>query len=186
MSPDKVHQPMGELPRNQPSAEGGRQRSGRMHAETISLDPDVENLLTEAGLPVSDLSGRRSLALLGIREGGRLVGVVGMEVCGTVGMLRSLAVVPARRNTGLGVSLVSDAESWPAARGVCTLYLLTTTAARFFERLGYEAIPRSEAPAAIAATAQFSALCPASSTFIRKVLATDNSPRSRESGAAVA
>ena len=149
-----------------------------MRAENISLNTEVEALLTEAQLPVSDLSSSLSLSLLGMRESGRLVGVVGIEVYGAVGMLRSLAVASARRNTRLGVSLVSNAEALAAERGVKTLYLLTSTAAEFFARLGYEAIPRSEAPAAIAATAQFSDLCPASSTFMRKVLAANNSLKS--------
>ena len=150
-----------------------------MRAKTISLNAEVEALLSEAKLPIADLASSRSLSLLGIRDGGRLVGLVGVEVHGNVGMLRSLAVEPEHRNSGLGVSLVSDAETWAAEREVETLYLLTTTAAQFFARLGYEAVPRFEAPAAIAATAQFSGLCPASSTFMRKVLAADNSLRAR-------
>ena len=150
-----------------------------MRAETISLNTEVEALLTEAQLPVSDLSSSLSRNLLGVRESGRLVGVVGIEVYGDVGMLRSLAVASARRNAGLGVSLVSNAEAWAAEQGVKALYLLTTTAAEFFARLGYEAIPRSEAPAAIAATAQFLDLCPASSTFMRKVLAANHSLQAR-------
>ena len=150
-----------------------------MRAKAISLNAEVEALLTEAKLPIADLASSRSLSLLGIRDGGRLVGVVGVEVHGSAGMLRSLAVEPEHRNSGLGVSLVSDAETWAAERGVETLYLSTTTAAQFFARLGYEAVPRFEAPAAIAATAQFSGLCPASSTFMRKVLAADNSLQAR-------
>lgn len=146
-----------------------------MPVETISLSREVEALLTEAQLPVSDLSSSRSLQLFGVREGGELVGVVGVEVYGEVGLLRSLAVNSARSNAGLGTSLVSNAETWAAGRGVRTLYLLTTTAARFFARRGYEVATRSEAPAAIAATSQFKDLCPASSTLMRKVLAADNS-----------
>jgi amino-acid N-acetyltransferase len=144
-----------------------------MRIEAISVNPEVEALLTEAQLPVSDLSSCRSLNLLGMRESGRLVGVVGVEIYGSVGLLRSLAVEPANRNAGLGVSLVSRAESLAAHQGITDLYLLTTTAARFFARLGYEVIPRSEAPTAIAETAQFSDLCPTSSSFMRKVLAAD-------------
>ena len=151
-----------------------------MRAETISLNTEVEALLTEAQLPVADLASSHSLNLLGIRDGGRLLGVVGVEVYGSVGLLRSLAVEPAHRKSGLGVSLVSNAETWAAEQGVETLYLLTTTAAQFFARRGYEAAPRSEAPAAIAATAQFSDLCPASSTFMRKVLAANNSLQARQ------
>lgn len=151
-----------------------------MRVETLSLDPEVEALLTEAGLQVSDLSGSASLHLLGVREGGRLVGLVGIEAYGSVGLLRSLAVTPVRRNAGLGVGLVSNAEALAAARGIRTLYLLTITAAGFFARLGYGVIPRSEAPAAIAATTQFMGLCPASATFMRKGLAADHSLPGRQ------
>lgn len=150
-----------------------------MSVEIIRLSPEVEALLAETRLPVSDLSSSRSLTLLGVRERGRLVGVVGIESYGEVGLLRSLAVLPVRRNFGLGVGLVSNAETWAAERGVNTLYLLTTTAAKFFARLGYEAVPRSEAPAAIATTGQFADLCPASSTFMRKVLAAASSLQAR-------
>lgn len=150
-----------------------------MRADTMVLDAEVESLLTTAQLPVSDLGSSHSLNLLGIRHGTRLVGVVGVEVYGSVGMLRSLAVEPAHRSSGMGVGLVSDAETWAAEQGIETLYLLTTTAARFFARLGYEAVARSEAPAAIATTAQFSDLCPASSTFMRKSLAATNSLQAR-------
>lgn len=141
--------------------------------ETVSLGDEVEALLVAAQLPVSDLRASRSLNLLGVHDGGRLVGVVGIEVYGEAGMLRSLAVASTHRKAGLGVSLVSGAENWAAGQGVKTLYLLTTTAASFFARLGYVAAPRSAAPAAIAATAQFAGLCPASSTFMCKVLPAD-------------
>jgi uncharacterized protein (DUF1810 family)/N-acetylglutamate synthase-like GNAT family acetyltransferase len=142
-----------------------------MSVESIGLDAEVEALLVEAGLPVSDLSGSHDCTLLGVREGGRLVGVAGIEVHGSVGLLRSVAVTPARRNDGLGLNLVSNAEAWAAGHGLESLYLLTTTAAGFFARLGYEVTPRSEAPAAIAATPQFARLCPRSATFMRKVMA---------------
>jgi amino-acid N-acetyltransferase len=83
------------------------------------------------------------------------------------------------RGGGHGKALVSHAEAWASQHGVEALYLLTTTAAEFFARLGYVAIPRSEAPAAIAATAQFASLCPSSSTFMRKVLAAESPPHAQ-------
>ena len=145
-----------------------------MRAESIDLNADVEALLSDAGLPVSDLSSSPNLKLLGLRENGRLVGVVGIEAYGAVGLLRSLTVTEARRKSGNGLALVSDAETWAAEQGVENLYLLTTTSAEYFTRLGYKAVPRSEAPSAIAATAQFVGLCPVSSTFMCKVFAADN------------
>lgn len=127
-------------------------------------------MLVEAGLTVSDLP-RAGVQLLGVRINGQLRGLVGVEVHGEDGLLRSLVVSEASRKGGCGRTLVTHAEEWAARQGVRTLYLLTTTAAAYFERLGYGVVPRSEAPPAIAATAQFTSLCPASSTFMRKALA---------------
>jgi N-acetylglutamate synthase-like GNAT family acetyltransferase len=58
---------------------------------------------------------------------------------------------------------------------VATLFLPTETAADFFLHLGYETIPRSEAPAEIVGTSQFACLCPASATLMRKVLKKESS-----------
>lgn len=141
-----------------------------MSVESIPLNADVEALLTGAGLPVSDVHEVHGLNLFGVRLNESLIGVVGVEVHGAAGLLRSLAVAEAHRGGGYGQALVSHAEAWASQRGVKALYLLTTSAAAFFARMGYEAIPRAEAPEVIAATSQFSALCPSSATFMRKVL----------------
>lgn len=69
--------------------------------------------------------------------------------------------------------LVGEAERRARAAGVGVLYLLTTTAAGFFERLGYRQTDRAAAPREIAATRQFSGLCPASSAFMVKSLDAD-------------
>jgi N-acetylglutamate synthase-like GNAT family acetyltransferase len=50
------------------------------------------------------------------------------------------------------------------------MYLLTTTAAGFFERRGYVAAARESAPAEIRATREFADICPASSAFMVKHL----------------
>lgn len=153
----------------------GKLSGQTMRVETIGLNDEVTALLMEAELPTSDLSTRRGLNLLGLKQGRRLVGVIGIEVHGKVALLRSLAVAPARRNCGCGAVLVSNAEAWAADRGINSLYLLTTTAAEFFARRGYEALSRSQAPVAIAATVQFLDLCPVSSTFMCKVLVANRS-----------
>lgn len=132
--------------------------------------PDVLALLADCDLPVADIGPQASPIFCAIREDSRLVAVVGFEVHGRAGLLRSLAVVPERRGAGLGRALVADAESRASASGVRALYLLTTTAAEFFRRLGYRAEDRASAPAAIRATAQFTGLCPASSTCMAKRL----------------
>jgi amino-acid N-acetyltransferase len=139
--------------------------------EPLPYGPAIEALLLSCGLPASDLGEASEARFFGCHEHGKLVGVVGLERCGDVALLRSLAVPEAARGIGLGRHLVSHAEREAAALGVQRLYLLTTTAAPFFERLGYVPASRTEAPASIAATAQFAGLCPASSTFMSKTLA---------------
>lgn len=133
-----------------------------------SLD-EVKALLTANGLPVSDLTAE--VHLLGGRLDGRLVGVVGLEACGEVGLLRSLAVETAHRGGGLGSELVAAVEQLASDRGIAGLYLLTTTAEPWFARRGYQRLPREAAPDGIRSTAEFSSICPASSAFMRKPLA---------------
>ena len=68
---------------------------------------------------------------------------------------------------------MAEAERHARSRGVRELYLLTTTAERFFERLGYRRTGRENAPEAIRGTQEFSGLCPSSSAFLVKELPGD-------------
>jgi len=97
-------------------------------------------------------------------------GVVGLEIYGTDALLRSLAVDPAARGRGCAKALVRQAEQHARQCGVRRLYLLTTSAADFFARLGYKRLERDGAPAAIRTTSEFATLCPAGSVFMVKEL----------------
>jgi amino-acid N-acetyltransferase len=130
---------------------------------------EVRQLLEASQLPVSDLTDR--IRMVGVWAEARLVGVIGLEAYGDVGLLRSLAVDPTVRGTGLGGRLVETLEASAAREGITTLYLLTTTAEAFFQKRGYTCLPREAAPAAIRATSEFSTICPGSSAFMHKVLA---------------
>jgi len=77
---------------------------------------------------------------------------------------------PDARGTGLGSALVAHAESHARSEGISTLYLLTTTAERFFAARGYVAAERAAAPATIRDTREFADICPISSAFMQKCL----------------
>jgi amino-acid N-acetyltransferase len=125
---------------------------------------EFRRLLEAAGLPASDLTAALlERFLLAEDERGGLVGGVGLELAGEAALLRSLVVDPAQRGTGLGHALVESALELARARGVVEVWLLTTTADRFFERLGWRRVERASAPVGIRATAEFSTICPASS-----------------------
>ena len=128
----------------------------------------VKTLLGEAQLPVSDLTEKHLQTFLWRGKHGHLLAVVGLELYAPVGLLRSLAVTANSRNQGIGSALLADGERYARDHGVKELYLLTTTAEKFFAKAGYEKIKRDDAPPAIRKTQEYSALCPASSALMRK------------------
>jgi N-acetylglutamate synthase-like GNAT family acetyltransferase len=123
-------------------------------------------LLDEQHLPTDDLDDPE-VALFGAFAEGALQGVIGLQRCGELALLRSLAVTPAQRGRGLGEALCRHVLARAAARGLTGTYLLTTGAAGYFERLGFVAVERAATPDAIRGTAQFSGLCPASARVLR-------------------
>lgn len=137
------------------------------------LDPDslgeLRDALAASGLPVADLaeSGR---TFFRFDDDAGLVGYGGFEGEGADRLLRSLLVVADRRGDGLGRSLLALLENVARVMRVERLHLLTNTAASFFAANGYAAADRAVAPAPIAASREFTALCPASAAYLVKAL----------------
>jgi amino-acid N-acetyltransferase len=96
--------------------------------------------------------------------------MVGLELYGDVALLRSLVVARQARSNGAGAALTEAAERLAVESGVNIVYLLTTTAERFFSARGYQKIDRAQAPKAIQGTSQFSGLCPSSAVLMMKQL----------------
>jgi amino-acid N-acetyltransferase len=133
-------------------------------------------LLQSQGLPVSDITDEHLKHFFFIGSDGSPTGLVGVELYGTEALLRSLVVAETARTQGLGSALVQHVEDYAAARRVGAMYLLTTTAERFFERRGYRRVDRTQAPPAIQTTAEFAGLCPARSAFMIKRLNQKGDP----------
>lgn len=132
--------------------------------------PAIISLLAACHLPTDDLNVAGINNFLVAISGNTLVGVCGLEVFGTAGLPRSLAVEPEWRGRGIGERLVAENERRARDAGVGVLYLLTTTAETYLQRLGYENVLRDTVPEAIAAHAQFRGLCPASAKCLGKRL----------------
>jgi amino-acid N-acetyltransferase len=131
----------------------------------------VQALLLAADLPIDDLGPERLNGFLIAQDEIATVGLIGLEILGTVGLLRSLVVARNARNTGLGGKLVGALEAAAVAAGIAELWLLTIDAERFFQRHEFEIIDRTAAPDEIRQTDEFSALCPDSAYLMRKSLA---------------
>lgn len=136
-------------------------------------------MLAAEGLPADDLrcAYNRFYAL---EDGGAVLGYAGLERREGAALLRSVVVAPDRRGGGIGRRMTEALLGEAAALGHTELHLLTQTAAAFFERLGFERVPRAHAPAGIAASAQFTTLCPASAVLMRRRLRESPAHAARE------
>jgi amino-acid N-acetyltransferase len=150
----------------------------RSELRDVSIGParaallaDALDLLAEAELPLEGVAERFSEFLVA-QAGGRLVGVVGLEVYGASALLRSLAVRADQRGRGLGQALTRAALRQAQARGVRRIYLLTETAAPFFERFGFGVIRREAADPAVQESVEFRSACPQSATCMALQLST--------------
>ena len=132
----------------------------------------IRDLLRTVDLPHEDLTSAHLDHFRVARDGDALHGVVGLEPCGDVALLRSLAVAPSARGEGLGARLADAIEDQAHEADIRTLYLLTTTAEGYFRTRGYESMARDELPEAIQETNEAARLCPTSATCMRKTLLT--------------
>jgi N-acetylglutamate synthase-like GNAT family acetyltransferase len=127
----------------------------------------VERLLAASGLPLDGV--REALPTFVVAAaGGDVVGVAGLERCRENALLRSVAVADTWRSRGVGRALVARVVADAEARGVRALYLLTTTAERYFPAFGFREIDRAEVPEDVRATAEFRGACPASATVMTR------------------
>ncbi|WP_043648559.1 arsenic resistance N-acetyltransferase ArsN2 [Chitinilyticum litopenaei] len=138
-------------------------------ADTATQDV-VRQMLEDEGLVSCDLDDD-GIDLLVLRDGITVVACGGLENFGECALLRSLVVRREWRGRGIAVMLLAALEDAARQRGARTAYLLTSGAERYFQRQGYASVARASVPAAIAASRQFSSLCPASAACMRKDLA---------------
>ena len=130
----------------------------------------VRELLSQAGLPTEGLEDQFGERYAVAEVGSNLVGAIGVEVHGRSGLLRSAVVAPLHRGTGLGRQLTRERIAWAERQGLDALYLLTTTAAPFFARLGFAHVPRASAPAELQASREFATICGSSAVCMRLAL----------------
>lgn len=125
--------------------------------------------LAAEGLPTEDLSSAHNRFYV-LEEGGRVLGYAGVERHGADALLRSLVVPAERRGAGIGRRLVEALMAEARRLGHREVYLLTLSAAGFFERLGFARIERAALPPALAASPQATRLCPASAVAMMRRL----------------
>lgn len=130
-------------------------------------------LLESQKLPVNDLPDNLNDFLVATQNQ-KVVGVAGLEVYGNFGLLRSLAVHPEFRNSGIAHQLLQRITAESSSKGLEALYLLTETASAYFDRKGFLRISRDEVPAEVQQSSEFSHVCPVSAIVMKKTLKNNN------------
>lgn len=143
--------------------------------------PAIRALLEANGLSADGLAEGAELSLVARRrlpgpragnDGGTasvwtLVGCVGVEPYGRQALLRSLAVTPPLHGAGIGSRLVRAALDRARAGGATEVFLLTTTAERYFRRFGFERVERQAVGGPVTRSAQFAGACPETAVVMR-------------------
>ena len=140
-------------------------------------DAEFVVALAAEHLPTDDLAEDGRL-FFRFEEDGNLLGFGGLELVGEYALLRSVVVPPRSRGQGAGKRITEKLLQRAAELGGTEIYLLTTSAAPFFEAAGFQRIERHAAPPEILATKQASSLCPSSAVLLTRRL----SPPTTRSG----
>jgi amino-acid N-acetyltransferase len=129
---------------------------------------------------VHELPSRHQLPLDGVddhvqtllvaRENSQIVGSAAIEVYTDGALLRSVAVDARQQGRHVGHQLTEAALQLARAHGARAVFLLTTTAEKFFPRFGFEQIAREDVPASVQASVEFTSACPTSAIVMRKRL----------------
>jgi amino-acid N-acetyltransferase len=129
----------------------------------------VVALLSAEKLPVADLPDTLDNFFV-VTENDEIAGVIGLEIYGSSGLLRSLAVSSSLRGKGIAAVLVDQLEAIAAEKGLEALYLLTETAKDYFEGKGYEHVARMDIPDEVKASSEFMHVCPESAIAMVKYI----------------
>lgn len=148
-----------------------RKIGGLAGATALTLEPigasafDLKSALDAAKLTTDDLQepGR---SFFRIKRGERTVGFGGYELHAHNALLRSLVISPELRGRGVGRYATKLILSRAFDDGARSAYLLTESAAPFFEKVGFTRIERANAPASIRETRQATSLCPSSAAMM--------------------
>jgi amino-acid N-acetyltransferase len=118
----------------------------------------ITHLLASFGLPAAGAADHLTNFLVG-EDAGIVVASAGMEIYGSSGLLRSVAVRQSHQGQGVARDMVQALVERARQKGIQRIYLLTETAAPYFQRLGFVSLSRDQVDPAVQASVEFQELC---------------------------
>ena len=128
---------------------------------------EISHLLSSFKLPTEDI-GQHINNFIIAEDNNKIIGCIAAELYQGHALLRSFAVDETFRKKGIGKQLYAQLISFASENGVSTIHLLTDTAEKYFQRLGFAVTDRTSAPTEIKSTHEFAVLCPSSSIYMTK------------------
>lgn len=129
--------------------------------------PAISILLHANKLPAEDLEPGRQLFWTA-KEAGLLAGVIGLEIYGQYGLLRSLATHENYRNRGIAALLIARLFEYAKEKDIKDIYLLTETAEQYFTGKGFSVVSRDLVPGEIKSSKEFNHICPSSALVMKR------------------
>ena len=125
----------------------------------------IEQILKSNALPSEDFVAHLNNFYL-YEDKNKIVGLAGYELCGSYALLRSFAVLDEYKGLCLARKLYEALKNKAQKEEINSFYLLTETASKYFEKLGFEYLDREKAPLSIENTEQFKSICPNSAQLM--------------------
>jgi len=98
-----------------------------------------------------------------------IVGMVGLEIYGDKGILRSLVLRSESWNSKIGVELIALIISYGWRKGLKEIYLMTSSSRSFFEYWGFIELAWDDVPKQLKVSSQFTEYNPSYVTVMRLV-----------------
>ena len=136
--------------------------------KSLKLDlEEVKKLLLENNLPIDDIE-ESAVQFFIAKVDNSIVGVIGIEQYKGIGLLRSLAVQDRYKNMEIGRNLIEYLLDYSENNAIRELFLLTTSAEKYFKKFDFYKIHRENTPTTIKETKEFSDICPAAAVIMKK------------------
>jgi len=128
---------------------------------------DIKKILRECELHSEDIRIEMLKHFILAKNNNSIIGMIGLEIYGDIGLLRSFCVSPQFRNYRIGKNLLDRFITYSRSIGIKEVFLLTTTAEKYFSNYGFKNIPRNIVPEQIKQTTEFRNICPDSAVCMK-------------------